>query len=224
MWNKIIIGLIIVVLIVAGGGAAYYFFFFKNASPSSVQKNAATPEVITENLQIPNTISVGAVEGRMMNAGTVAVPLVPKSDSERVIVPQAVLTVKGTYALAQSEAVKWSADAKPVFIKSLGAVTLEGKSSQWQTVFSAKTKPKKGYEVIVQGDKIVSQKEIDSTTVGADVPKNWKDAGEIIKELQSHPLYQNATVSGINFYLNADNKKWYYAFSTSKGISSISIE
>ena len=106
MWNKIIIGLIIVVLIVAGGGAAYYFFFFKNASPSSVQKNAATPEVITENLQIPNTISVGAVEGRMMNAGTVAVPLVPKSDSERVIVPQAVLTVKGTFRVCQRESKK----------------------------------------------------------------------------------------------------------------------
>ena len=140
------------------------------------------------------------------------------------MVSKAVLTIKGSYDLSLSEAQKWSSDAKLVFIKSLGAVTLEGKSSQWQLVFSSKTKLKKGYEIIIQADQIVSQKEIDSTAVGADIPKTWKDLGEVIKELQSHPLYQDATVSAVSFYLNPDNKKWYYALSTSKGVSSIVIE
>lgn len=223
--NKIIISLIGVVLAFMLGGALYYFFFSKNATPSAVKGTRVTPKIISENLQIPNTVSVGATEGRMVNAGTVAVPLVPKDDSERVIVPQAVLTVQGTYLLAQPEAVKWSADAKLVFIKSLGAITLEGKSSQWQAVFSAKTKPKKGYEVIIQRDKVVSQKEIDSTATGADVPKNFseRDGQWAIAQMALIPQFQNASVSTINFSYNPDAKAWDYIIANSYGNSAIRV-
>ena len=162
--------------------------------------------MVEEKLVIPDTQKITGGEGRFVSEGLVAVPLVPKTESEKIMVSKAVLTIKGSYDLSLSEAQKWSSDAKLVFIKSLGAVTLEGKSSQWQLVFSSKTKLKKGYEIIIQADQIVSQKEIDSTAVGADIPKTWKDLGEVIKELQSHPLYQDATVSAVSFYLNPDNK------------------
>ena len=73
------------------------------------------------------------------------------------MVSKAVLTVKGSYNL-EARSGKWSSDAKLVFVKSLGAITLEGKSSQWQIVFMSKTKTGKGYEIIVQEDQVVSQK------------------------------------------------------------------
>lgn len=217
-----LIAVIVIILVIA----VFYAFggwpSFK--LPTSEKKVEEKPKIVEENLVIPDTKKITGTEGRFVNDGAVDVKLVPQSEGEKVIVPKAVLTVKGSYDLAAVEAGKWSSDAKLVFIKSLGAVTLEGKSSQWQLAFSAKSKLKKGYEVIIQADQIVSKKEIDSTAVGADLPKNWKDLGEIIKELQTHPFYQDATVSGVNFYLNPDDKNWYYGLATSKGASSIVVK
>lgn len=220
MQNKITIALIIVALIAAVGGAL--FFFSREKTISTREDAAAGAKVISENLTLPHTVSVGAAEGRMVSAGAVAVPLAPANDGERVIVPNAVLTVKGVYALAQPEARKWSADAKLVFIKSLGAITLEGKSSQWQAVFDSEIR-KKGYEIIARGGDIVSQKKIDSTAVGADLPKNWNDSDTAVKSLQELPQYGNASISAINFFYNTDAREWRYGFSTSIGSASMRL-
>lgn len=197
-------------------------------SPGLVKKVTfqKTPQVVEENLVIPDTQSIAGGEGRIIEQGSVAVPLVPKNDGEKVIVTKAVLTVKGSYDLAKPEADKWAIDNKLVFIKSLGAVTLEGKSSQWQLAFSSKTKPKKGYEVIIQADKIVSQKEIDSTAVGADIPKNFSDRDAVwaIGQLASIPQFQSSSISAISFVYNYDAKAWDYIIVNSFGNSSIRVK
>jgi len=182
------------------------------------------PKVVEEKLVIPETKKITGGEGRSAEQGPVEVPLVPKTEAEKVVVSKAILTVKGSYALAASEAKNWANDAKLVFIKSLGAVTLEGKSSQWQLVFSSKTKAGKGYEIIIQGDQSVSKKEIESAGVGADLPGAWKDSGEIVASLQELPQFSSATVSTINLYYNTDGKLWRYVLSTSRGNTSMSAE
>ncbi len=182
------------------------------------------PKVVEEKLVIPETQKITGGEGRSANEGPVAVPLVPKTESEKVVVSKAVLTVKGSYDLAVSEAKNWASGVMLVFVKSLGAVTLEGKSSQWQLAFSSKTKLSKGYEIIIQGDEIVSKKEIDSAVSGADLPNVWKDSGEIVMSLQELPQFSNATLSSINLYYNTDGKIWRYVLSTSRGNTSVSAE
>ncbi len=181
------------------------------------------PTVITENIVIPNTTVTRAGDARVASPDKYAVPLVPKTRGEEIVVPNAILTLRESYDLAIIEGKKWASDANLAYIKSLGAVTLEGKSSTWQVVMGSKTK-KKGYEVIIQGNTILSQKEVDSKDYGGTIPASWKDLATVIKELQSHPLYQNATISEVNFYYNLDNKKWYYAIATSKGMSSIGLD
>lgn len=175
------------------------------------------PKVIEEELTIPETQKITGGEGRFVNEGPVAVPLVPKTEAEKVVVSKAVLTVKGSYDLAVSEAKNWASDAKLVFVKSLGAVTLEGKSSQWQMAFSSKTKLSKGYEIIIQGDEIVSKKEIDSSAVGAILPTTFKDSGTAVVVLQELPQYSDASLSAISLYYNTDGKIWRYTLMTSKG-------
>lgn len=221
---KIILGIIIAIII--GWGYLKFDFgtnLFKENKPLS--KVQLTPKIVEENLVIPETKKIFGNEGRFIEENSAAeIALVPKSEAEKVIVPKAILTVKGSYGLAVIEAQKWSSDVKLVFIKSLGAITLDGKSSQWQLAFSSKTKSKKGYEVIIQADQIVSKKEIDLTASGADVLKNWLDSDSAIKSLQELPQFSDATISSINFYYNSDGKIWRYVISTSKGTTSISAE
>ncbi len=233
MSNKkliIILAVLISVIVLTAGFYAISPDIFKGVfsklkeAGKAINLISEKPQVVEEKLVIPNTQKITQSESRFINEGPVDVPFAPKSEAEKVIVPQAVLTLKASYDLALVEAKNWQKEAKLSFIKSLGAITLEGKSSQWQLFFVSKTKAGKGYEIIIQADKIVSKKEIESKAVGADVPANWPDLGEVIKNLQTHPLYVDATVSGANFYLNPDNKKWYYSLSTSKGVSSISVE
>jgi hypothetical protein len=201
-------------------------YFMGIISPGLVKKVTfqKTPQVIEENLVIPDTQKVTGSDGRVVEKGNVETPLVPKDDGEKIIVAKAILTVKGSYDLAMPEAQKWSLDAKVAMIKSLGAVTLEGKSSQWQLAFTSKSKPKKGYEIIIQADKIVSQKEIDSTAVGADLPASFKDSAEAIKVLQELPQYSDASLSAVSLYYNTDGKIWRYTLSTSKGSVSTSAQ
>lgn len=233
--NLIIILAVIIVLVL--GALGIYIGapdLFKSLIPTATKKiEKQQPKVIEETLVIPETEKITGTEGRTIEEGNVDVPLVPKDEGEKVIVSKAVLTVKGAYNLALVEAQKWSADARLVLIKSLGAVTLDGKSSQWQLAFSSasakatadKSKTtQKGYEVIIQADQIVSKKEIDSTVVGADVPKNWYDSDGAIKSLQDLPQFFDATLSSINFYYNTDSKSWEYALATSKGATSMSVQ
>ncbi len=219
--KKVIYAAVAVIAILIVLAAIYFFGWF----PDLGRKLKILPpgKVIEENLVIPDTQKVAVIEGRLVNTEAYKTPLVPKSDEERVIVPKAVFTVRNSYDVSINEARKWSEDAKLVFIKSLGAVTLEGKSSQWQIAFGSKSK-KKSYEIIIQGDKIVSQKEIESDSFGYDLPKNWYDSGAVIVSLQALPQFSDATVSSINFYYNTDGKKWGYALATSKGTTSMPVK
>lgn len=224
MQQKNLIIILAVIIVIALGVLGAYIIFpdaFKSLTRPATEIKKEQPKVIEETLVIPQTEKITGTEGRTIEEGNVNVPLVPKSEGEKVIVSKAVLTVKGAYTLASAEALKWSPDAKLVFVKSLGAVTLEGKSSQWQLAFSSAANKAKGYEVIVQSDQIVSKKEIDSTAVGADMPANLNDSDVAVQILAEMPQFSDATISTINLYYNADGKIWRYALSTSKGTTSV---
>src|SRR4030042_2815182 len=78
--------------------------------------------VIEENLVIPQTESIAENQGRIAAPTTTAyeVPLVPKDNSEKIIVPDAGYTLKASYEAAKNPAETWSADVRLVLIKSLG--------------------------------------------------------------------------------------------------------
>lgn len=183
------------------------------------------PTVVKEQLKIPVTKKITTTAGRTVDTSEekVETPLVPQTIGEQVIVSLATYTVKGVYDVSLKEAKQWKSDVKLSFVKSLGAITLEGKSSQWQVAFVAASAPKKSYEVIVQGDAVVSKKEIESTAVGADLPKTWFDSDEALKRLAALPQFVNATVSGINFFYNPDAKLWRYGIATSVGATSLEL-
>lgn len=215
--NKIIIVSVVIVVLIAGVVLWYTSPIFKK-SITIFEK----PKVVEETLVIPDTKLVEVAAGRTPTTDKYAVPLVPVTEGDKVVVPNAIVTLKGSYDLALVNAQVWSKDAALVFLTSQGAVTLEGKSSMWQVVFGSASK-KKGYEVIIQGDKIVSEKEIPSTEYGYDLPTNWYDADEAIKSLQDLPQFATATVSSINFFYNQDGKRWGYALGTSQGTTSMPV-
>lgn len=228
MQQKNLIILLVAVIIIVLATLGVYFVFpdaFKALTRQVAEIKRDQPRVIEENLVIPETERISGGEGRLAADGeSVDVPLVPKNEGEKVIVSKAVLTTKGSYNLATQEVLKWSAGSKLALIKSLGAINLDGKSSQWQLIFVSDDKKGKGYEVIVQADQIVSKKEIDSTAVGAELPKNWFDSDGAIKSLQDLPQFSDATVSSVSFYYNTDGKLWEYALSTSRGVTAISVQ
>lgn len=212
-----ILGFVLILLV----GALAYWGTNKFSQTSPTPTPTGTPRVIEEELILPNTENITTTEGRSTETGRTEVPLVPKEDGERVIAPQAILTTHGVYNLAHPTALSWASDATLVFIKSLGTVTLEGTSTQWQLVFAAKTKKAKGYEIIVWGKEIVSKKEVDASTEGADLPESWIDSPKSIQALQELPQFSNATVSSINLYYNTDARSWRYALATSEGTTSM---
>lgn len=214
---------IIAVIAIAIVGSTLYYFSVGGLLPS--KKINVTPEnkprVITEeNLVIPKTEKISDAEGKQTNFGSanaVEVLLVPKNEGEKMIVLKAILTVKGSYDLAQPEAVKWASDAQLVFIKSLGAITLDGKSSQWQLAFFSPAKKGKGYEIIIQADQITSKREIASTAKSDNFPKNWYDSDGAIKSIQTMPQFTNATISFISFTYDPDSQGWLYVLANSDG-------
>lgn len=216
--KKFLIGGVIVIAVIV---LAVYFW---QTSPSfkKVVTFYEKPKVVEETLVIPETKQVEAAAGRTPTTEHYAVPLVPTTEGEKVVVPGAVLTLKESFEVAKPKAETWAKDAKLVFLTSQGAVTLEGRSSMWQVVFGSLSK-KKGYEVVVQGDKIVSEKEIPSAEYGYVLPTNWYDAGEAIISIQSLPQFADATVSSINFFYNRDGKRWGYALGTSRGTTSMPV-
>lgn len=216
--NKILIVSLIIIIIITGVVLWY-------TSPSFKQtiNIFERPVVVEESLVIPDTKIVEINTGRTPTNDKYQVLLVPTTEGEKVVVPNAVLTLKESYNLANGSAIGWSSDAKLVYLTSGGAVTLEGKSSQWQVVYGSELK-KKGYEVIIQADKIVSEKEIISSEYGYLLPSNWYDASEAIKSLQTLPQFSTATVSSINFFYNSDGKRWGYALGTSNGTTSMPVK
>lgn len=176
------------------------------------------PHTVIDSVSIPETERITGTEGKLMERNTTAypVPLVPKNDRDRVVVVGAELTLKRGYERAVIEAKKWAIDAKLVFVQSLGSIDLDGRSSYWQIGFGSKNK-KKGYEIIMQGNKIISQKEIESSAYGFDLPKNWYDSGNAVISLQTLPQFSDAMITGLNFFYNTDGKIWMYSVVTSLG-------
>lgn len=184
------------------------------------------PTVVTEKLKIPVTKKITATSGRAVesNSENIQTPLVPHGAGETVVVPLATYTAKGVYEISLKEAVAWSSDVKLSFIKSLGAVTVDGKSSQWQAVFASAKTPKQSYEVVVQGDAIVSKKAVESAAVGGtDLPKDWYDSDAAFKRLAEMPQFANALVSAISLFYNPDAKAWRYAIVTNLGTTSLAL-
>ena len=217
--------IILIIIIIAALGSVFYWLGSDKKIMVAPADEARKARVIQEKLTIPDTTSFTGAEGRVVDQGSVAVALVPKSDAEKVIVPEAELSVKGSYDFAQPEASKWSSDAKLVFIKSLGAVTLDGKSSQWQIAFSSKTKKNRGYEIIVQKNQIVSQKEIESAAIGEEVPANFanRDSSWAIARLADIPQFQTASITAIVFSYNQDANGWDYIIPNSFGKTAIRV-
>lgn len=215
--KKIILIALVVVIAVA---SVWYFWQKKGGKRISLFEEKKT--VVEESLKTLDTKSVSIVDGRVPNTDAYNTPIAPKSEKEKVIVPGAILTLKDSYQRAETIALEWSQDAKLVFIKSYGAVTLEGKSSQWQVVFGSKEK-KAGYEIVIQKDAVFSKKEIESKEYGYDLPNNWYDAQDAILSIQTMPQFQESTISGINFVYNADGKIWGYALATSNGTVSVPV-
>ena len=204
--------IIVTVAVLALGGVGLFFFLERTGlAPVIVQKKT----VVEEKLIIPETVRVSASEARTVQKGAVEAPINPAKGGV-IVSAKAIFTVKGAYDKALAEASAWSPDASLVFIKSLGVVTAEGKSGEWQVVFGSK-KAKAGFEVLVYGDAIASKKEIPSTSYGFDLPQNWYDSGDALESLRTQPQFATATVSSLNFFYNEDGKRWSYALATSNG-------
>lgn len=208
--------IVIVALVILAVGAGIAFWGSRTGRKVAIQ---GSPRVIEETLVIPDTQEVYTADARILEQGAVAVPLVPKSEEEKVIVPRAELTLKGGYAAATLVAEQWDSTALLVFVKSLGALTLDGKSSSWQVMFSSPNKKGAGYEVILQGKNIVSKKEVTSEASGVALPQNWKDSGEFIKILRERASFTDATISSLLFSSTPESKdvQWWLSISTSKG-------
>ncbi|KKQ22024.1 hypothetical protein A2999_00710 [Candidatus Wolfebacteria bacterium RIFCSPLOWO2_01_FULL_38_11] len=190
----------------------------------ALQANAAV--VVQENLIIPDTqeISVGSFRF-LIDYGAYNVPLVPKNDNEYVIVPNAIFTLKEAYTKSLGSVTNWASDSKLAGIRSIGSITLDGKSSMWQIAYGSHLK-NRGYEIIIQGDLIVSQKELPwmgGSDYGYNVPANWYDSEGVIRSLQELPQFSDATASSINLYYNTDGNVWRYFLSTSRGLTSMHI-
>lgn len=219
MDKKKIITIVSIVIVLLVVGVVIWYSSPKLIRSISSSEKAKTVEEI---LVIPETTNVEVSFGRTPTTDKYKVPLTPASGGDRVIVPNATLTLKDSFNLALPNALAWASDADLIYLTSGGAVTLEGKSSQWQVTFGS-SKTKKGYEIIIQGDKIVSEKEILSTEYGYSLPGNWYDADEAIKSIQTLPQFIGATISSINFFYNIDGERWGYALGTSNGTTSMPV-
>ncbi|MEK7452990.1 MAG: hypothetical protein AAB614_02025 [Patescibacteria group bacterium] len=214
--KKIILIFLVVIIF-----SVFTLYFFINIGGKSIYVSDRKI-VVQESPKVLDTKSISIIDGKIPNKDAYNIKINPKNEIEKVVVPNAILTLKDSYLYSLSEALKWSKDAKLVFIKSYGTLTLEGKSSQWQIIFSSKNK-KKGYEIIIEKDFIFSKKEVESSGYGYDLPKNWYDAKDAIISIQTMPQFSESTLSGISFVYNIDGKIWSYALATSNGTVSIPV-
>jgi hypothetical protein len=210
--NIAILTLIILIILVT----IFVIISFKKNTKSEV--NNLVPknfkgQVIDDNIHIPNTTVISNTDGEVVPRGEYSVKLQPQSETEQAYVLKAKLTLKEAYGLADIAAIKWAGDSKLVFIKSNGALGLDGRSSSWQIVFSS-DQNKRAYEVIISADQIVSAKEVDSLIDGFDLPANWYDSYEAIASLRIDPQFAGDTISAISFYYSGAEKSWAYGIAS----------
>jgi len=210
--NILIVAIILVILIII----VFIILAFQKKQPSGqpvFDSKTFKGQIIDDTIKIPNTTGITSNEGEIVPRGEFDIKLQPQSEGETVYITKAKLTLKESYNLSQIEAAKWSSDAKLVFIKSNGALGLDGKASSWQLVFGSALK-KKGYEIIVVENQIVSAKEIISESSGFDLPINWYDSYDAIGTLRNLPQFKDGTISALSFYYSNANKSWAYGLAT----------
>lgn len=188
----------------------------------SLAPKAKTQKIVADTFVPLDTVAIPAGNGRSLELAKVGMPIDPSKFTVDFVAPEAKLTVKDGYNLALPLAQSWSADAKLVFIKSVGTATGEGKAVEWQVVFGSKIK-KAGYEVVIFGDQVRSQKTIASKSFGHEVPRRWFDSSGAVISLRTMPQFSTAVISGINFFYNDDAKGWMYGLATSQGVTGIDV-
>lgn len=220
--NIAILGIIILIIAVI----VLAIFLFKDNNQNKVVipnlKNFKG-RIIIDSLKTPNTTSINDNDGEVVPRGEYEVKLQPQSETEEVYISNAKLTLKEAYNSANTEAIKWSNDAKLVFIKSNGALGLDGRSSSWQLVYASDSK-NRNYEIIIFEDKIASSKDIDSKVSGFETPVNWYDSYEAIASLRTLPQFSTSTVSAISFYYSNAEKSWAYGIANSDKTTSMWVK
>jgi hypothetical protein len=220
--NLLIMTLGVLVLVVI----ILIIFAFKNSFPG-INKSANTPQgfrgqIINDEVKIPITTTISPNAGEVVERGEYNIKLQPQSEQDKVIILKAKISLKGAYVLAKPNADIWAKDNKLVFIKSNGALGLDGAASSWQLVFDSLSK-KRNYEIIIEADKIISEKEINSNAKGFDLPNNWYDDSEAIATFMHLPQFTQDTMSSISFYYNQTAKSWAYGLATDNGNKTTSM-
>lgn len=218
--NILIVAIILIIIIVI----ILIVLTFKKNPSNTPTFNTQTFKgvVINDNIKIPNTTSVTSNDGEVVPRGEYNIKLQPQSEADTVIITKAKLTLKEAYNLSIIEAVKWSSDTKLVFIKSNGALGLDGKSSSWQLVYGSADR-QKGYEIIIGENQIISSKEVLSDSSGFDLPTNWYDSYEAIAALNL-PQFSQDTISALSFYYSSANQSWAYGLANGEKTTSMWVQ
>lgn len=177
--------------------------------------------VVNEALILPETTEVGRHAGRVVVSGAYRAPINP-TPTTRVISSRAIYSLKEAHQLVEERARAWAPDAALVSIQSLGVITEEGRSGEWQLFFASKARGT-GIEFIVYEDAIAREKEVASAGSGFALPSDWYDSGEALRSLRGMPQFEKATVSSLNFFYNEDGERWGYVLATSLGTVSIPV-
>jgi hypothetical protein len=180
-------------------------------------------QIIDDVIKIPTTTQVMTNEGETVARGEYNVKLQPQSESDQVFITKAKLTLKEAYNITQAAANSWSFDAKLISIKSNGALGLDGKSSSWQLIFGSSQR-EATYEIILEADKIISQKEINSEVSGYELPLNWYDSNEAIASFRNLPQFNADTISAISFYYSFANESWAYGLANGDKTTSMWVK
>lgn len=220
--NLLIITLAVILLIVV----IFIFNIFRKTDTKNVSNNTLSNFkglIIDDTIKIPNTQDLSPNAGQIISRGEYDVKLQPVSEQEQVYITKAKLTLKNSYTVARVAADVWAPDQKLVYIKSNGALGLDGMSSSWQLVFTSAQK-KKTYEIIIGEDKIVSQKEINANLNGFDLPLEWYDSYEAIASLSNLPQFKEGRLSAISFYYNEAAGSWAYGLAIDEKTTSMWVK
>jgi hypothetical protein len=220
--NKHSIFFVAVVVLIIVAIVIILIFVKKNKTNNNQTINPETfkGQVIDDVVKIPTTTQIMVNEGENVVRGEYNIKLQPQSEIDKVLIVKAKLTLKEAYNTVQEVAKSWSDDAKLISIKSNGALGLDGKSSSWQLIFGSYQK-EKAYEIIIEADKIIAQKEIVSDVYGYELPLNWYDSNEAISSFSNLPQFGLDTISSISFYYSFANDSWAYGLANGEKTTSM---
>jgi hypothetical protein len=178
--------------------------------------------IIDDVVKVPDTLQVAPNEGEVVARGEYSVKLRPQSEKDQVYITKAKLSLKEAYNFTKEAALAWSSDQKLIFIRSNGALGLDGKASSWQIAYGS-AKKRKAYEIIIEADKVISEKEVDTQNFGQETPLNWYDSNEAIASLPNLAQFTFDTVSAISFYYSQAAESWAYGLATGSGQKTTSM-